>query len=74
MFFMTFLFQEGRGPVEFSKVPELTFLGPLEEQPLLLTTEPSPALYTWFLCFSICNTMNLIGLSNTFGKHFPGSY
>jgi hypothetical protein len=25
VFFMTFHFQEGRGPVEFSKVPELTF-------------------------------------------------
>jgi hypothetical protein len=24
MFFMTFLFQEGMGPAEFSKVPELT--------------------------------------------------
>ena len=24
MFFMTFHFQEGRGPVKFSKVPELT--------------------------------------------------
>jgi hypothetical protein len=24
MFFMTFHFQEGRGPEEFSKVPELT--------------------------------------------------
>jgi hypothetical protein len=28
MFFMTFHFQEGRGPVEFSKDPELTSLAP----------------------------------------------
>jgi hypothetical protein len=52
IFFATFLFQEGRGPVEFSKVPELTSsVSWLEAQEADGPTTHSPFWGTPFMDF-----------------------
>jgi hypothetical protein len=56
--FRTFLFQEGRGLVEFSKGPELTPSPPLCFQLLSLISCASVSLAPWWLCNSQFRTQS----------------